>query len=239
MTNEVQVPNSSAVDFFKQQSQTPVAAPEIQQFIPYLSIGYGSSDAVLSRKAQLGEFILGGNTALGFSIKVVAAAYRPHASVWDDAGKSTLMDFYLKQGVVPSENPEWQKFIKQALPPTQKMQIGVDILLWLVDQSVFTQMFMKNTLYSAFAGLWQASANGRAVELATEGIRAKKSGNVFYKINTIPLNRAIVGSSWNIPGINIDCDINIPLEFLMSATEKFSTFNNTEIETENVGSRER
>lgn len=239
MSNEIQTATPQAVsEFF--QTQTDADVPKVQAFIPYLNVAYGLSEIVTSRKAMPGDFVLGGQIVLGQKIQIVVADYRLHASIWNDIKKSTEGDCYHLSNDPRKiqEDPEWVNFNNQKISVGSKLQVGVDLLAWMVEQNTFAIFYMKNTLYSSFENIYKSSKGGRAIELVTRSQTSKKSGNLFFLIDSTPLNRAITGSVWNIPGISINCDISIPADLFQDAIVKFRKIENTETTTETVD-RER
>jgi hypothetical protein len=238
MSNEV-----STTNHFADQKVANIDNIPIQSgFIPFLNVAYGLSESVSKRIAQIGDFVLGGTTTLGLKIKIILVDWRLHSAIWNDNIKSGEGDCYQlsSDNRKIEDNPEWVKFNNQKLAPGLKLQTGVDGLLWLVDQNAFAIMFFKSTLQSSFSPIYKASAGGRAVEITTRAMVSKRTKNQFFIIDSTPLNRAVVGSNWEIPGINITCDINIPKDLLAGALKKFNTIEVTETASaEESGTRDR
>jgi hypothetical protein len=182
------------------------------RWVPSLSIAYGTSKACKERIAQPGDFVLGGQTKLGQTIKVIICDYRIRACIWDkDQNKFGDSCYHLSSSKVDvKDDTEYQAFINQKLPKGQELQTGVEFLLYIPEQNNFAVLFMKKTLSSYTQAIWSCGV-GRLIELTTTLIQGKK-GRDWYGLKVTPLNQAVRGSTLQIPGQTLKYDIDIPVD---------------------------
>jgi hypothetical protein len=208
--------------------------PQRQGFLPYLGIAYGTSQSVMSGDARPGDFVFSGSTILGKSVEVIVADFRLHLSVWDDALGQTESDCYAASNdPTRGKSPEYLAYKKQILVGKKKLNEGVDLLVWIPAVNSFAVIYLKSTTYDSFAPIYNAGRGNRLVKLSTEQKTNQKTKRVFYVINVASTNRAVVGSALNIPGVNIICDVAIPVDFAVAAVKKFKDVTSTEVSTEN------
>lgn len=225
----------NVANYLSSQNDDISNIPQRVGFLPYLSIAYGTSNAVLEGKATPGDFVFEGKTSLGKAIEVIVADYRLHMSVYDNDNNCTVSDCFAarNEGNVVVKPSNWETFAVQAIPEGQKMNDGIDLLLWIPQVNSFAVYFLKGTTYDSFAPIYNSGRGGRLVQVTSRPIKTKK-GKTIFVIDAAALNRAIEGSPLQIPGVDIACDVTIPLEFMKASRTKFRSPVNTEVSEENV-----
>jgi len=209
----------SANDLFNAQMPTAagdtpkdLAAVASSSFLPNLSIGYGTSDAVKKKIAQMGEFVLAGQTSLGSKVEVILLQYRIHACRVKN--KVEFMDhcYHVNTRGSIAQNAEYQKYTSQASEPGVELIQGSDVLFWIPAANAFAVMFFKKTLAQYAAELYKHGAGGRLVAMETVPMENRTRTHSWYGLTVTPLNRGVKGGPAGIP--DDKKDIVIPGDLL-------------------------
>jgi hypothetical protein len=216
-----------------------ITSVQTTSWVPSLSVAYGTSKAVKERRANIGDFVLAGQTSLGTSIKAVVCTYRLRAAVWNDKTKQYGDSCYhMHNNELSVKNDEqYNKFLNQALRAGEEIQSGTEFLLFLPEQNVFAIIFLKKTLTSYIQPIWNCGP-GRLIQLSTMLIKGKY--NEWYGFDVIPLARALEGSSVKDPNVTLAYDVKMPADLFEKNYNLFLKPNKTEsVEDADTGSQER
>jgi len=216
--------NVKAADLFNAQmpattegAPRDMAAVATSAFIPTLTIAYGLSESVKKRVAQLGEFVLAGQTSLGPKIEVIFLQYRIHACRVKN--KSEIVDhcFHITGSI--QNDPEYQKYISAKQDVGVELVQGTDLLFWIPAANAFAVFYCKKTLASYAMDIYRQGAGGHLVGIETVLAENRNRTRSWYNLLISPLNRAVKGSPCGVP--EDKKDIEIPGELLSKTYAMF------------------
>lgn len=175
------------------------ALSQAGNFLPTLSVAYGTSGVVTQGIASPGCFVLSGQTNLNKSIQAIMIAYRFKWSEWDN-DKSEFGEEYIhfpKDGTIIG-NANIDAFVKKPRASSVKVSEGVEFLMYLPKQNVFVTFFCKGTLRSCIKPILDAQPT-RLCQLSTR-MEKGKGTNVFFPVDVLPLSKVLEGSKLDVPG---------------------------------------
>ena len=222
-----------------------VAATQRGGFIPNLTIAYGTSKICLEqRKAQAGDFVLGGQTNLSQSTEAVYLFHRFRATEWDgdeETFKDTCYHIPYDERGIPNkpirDNKEYVALVNKYGPTGKSgkkvVHNGMELLVYIPDQKAFALFYCKSTLSSAADGMLHAG-RGRLCSLTTKFVQGKKANSKWFEVIVTPLAHAVKGMV--VQGVT--SDIDLPIDLLNKSVKMFLSPKNGVIE-DDTGATDR
>lgn len=140
------------------------------KYLGRLSVQYGVSDAVVQRKAQIGDYMLGDKN-LGSEVKIVVGPFRSHADHWDD-GKLLGESW-------DNTSAEWRRLSALAKKWVDGVKAGPEFLVYIPGQKAYATLRCARTTLKCGKPLGEVA--GKLITLGTT-IQGKKNKYPVYEI---------------------------------------------------------
>lgn len=200
--------NVEATDLLNQSAEIEsgeLAKLGSSDWIPLLSVAHFLSGSVDKGIAKPGEFVLGGQTSLGVTLKAVPLAYRLHVALVNTDSNEFVEHQYCMMGQKTSE--AYNALLTVTPPAGHAINEGADMFMYLPEHSSFAQFFMKGQIAKDIQTVWSNGRGGKVLILKTDRQQNKTGSRKWFRIVTTTTPSSLVIANVGNKDIPIDIDM--------------------------------